>query len=146
MKLKKYKSNASLIRLSRGSSPTSEQVLWGNKIKLELSILHFKCQSNHFLSLQAILVITCTPYLIANSFNVGKSKCFKPHTCCIFWPVFGCCVPQLLVEILIFSIKLKFFTTFYRRKGVFIRENLLNLGIWCNQKTPVFLLNFTPNL
>ena len=26
------------------------------------------------------------------------------QNCCIFWPAFGCCAPQMLVEIVIFSI------------------------------------------
>ena len=29
---------------------------------------------------------------------------FSYSVCCIFWPVFGCCTPQTLVEIFIFSI------------------------------------------
>ena len=33
--------------------------------------------------------------------NKRDENCYR---CCIFWPAFGCCIPQTLVEIVIFSI------------------------------------------
>ena len=44
-----------------------------------------------------------------DDFSLSKSQRslfikYAKAACCIFWPVFGCCAPQLLVEIVIFCI------------------------------------------
>ena len=53
------------------------------------------------------------------------------NRCCIFRPAFGCCAPQMLVEIVIFSI--------------FCADKLKNAtrpAFWFKLKKPVFLLDF----
>ena len=86
----------------------SSQILWEGGLGWE-ALLQC-CQD--FLSKETHSIGIGNPLLVEdgetkiqnkNNFTFSRSRPTK-NGCCIFWPAFGCCTPQTLVEIVIFSI------------------------------------------